>query len=47
MLGDTFHACVKQVRGQLWPVAIFSFAVNMLMLVSSIYMQQVFGRVRQ
>lgn len=45
MLGDTFHACVKQVRGQLWPVAIFSFAVNMLMLVSSIYMQQVFDRV--
>ena len=40
-----FAACMMQVKSQLWPVAIFSLAVNILMLVSSIYMQQVFDRV--
>ncbi|GJD77532.1 transporter HasD [Methylobacterium gregans] len=42
---DFFAACLTQVKAQLWPVAIFSLAVNLLMLVSSIYMQQVFDRV--
>lgn len=40
-----FDACMAQVRGQMLPLTVFSFAANLLLLVSSIYMLQVFDRV--
>ena len=40
-----FDDCIAQIRGQMLPLGIFSFAVNLLLLVSSVYMLQVFDRV--
>jgi ATP-binding cassette subfamily C exporter for protease/lipase len=40
-----FDDCMAQIRGQALPLAVFSFAANLLLLVSSIYMLQVFDRV--
>jgi PrtD family type I secretion system ABC transporter len=40
-----FDACMAQIRGQLFSLVVFSFAANLLLLVSSIYMLQVFDRV--
>jgi ATP-binding cassette subfamily C exporter for protease/lipase len=40
-----FDDCMVQIRGQALPLALFSFAANLLLLVSSIYMLQVFDRV--
>jgi PrtD family type I secretion system ABC transporter len=40
-----FDACMAQIRGQMLSLAAFSFAANLLLLVSSIYMLQVFDRV--
>lgn len=40
-----FKNCMRQVRRQVMPVMWFSLAVNLLMLISSIYMMQVFDRV--
>jgi PrtD family type I secretion system ABC transporter len=40
-----FDDCMAQIRGQAMPLAVFSFAANLLLLVSSIYMLQVFDRV--
>ena len=40
-----FDDCMAQIRGQALSVAVFSFAANLLLLVSSIYMLQVFNRV--
>jgi ATP-binding cassette subfamily C exporter for protease/lipase len=37
--------CKRQVRAQFLPLGIISFAVNLLLLVSSIYLLQVFDRV--
>lgn len=45
MSANHFNTCIKQVNGQLRTIFVFSFAVNILMLVSSVYMQQVFDRV--
>ncbi|AMJ62922.1 type I secretion system permease/ATPase [Bosea sp. PAMC 26642] len=42
---NIFDACSEQMRRQLQPVMSFSLAANLLMLVSSIYMLQVFDRV--
>jgi ATP-binding cassette subfamily C exporter for protease/lipase len=40
-----FDACMAQIRAQMLPLTVFSFAANLLLLVSSIYMLQVFDRV--
>jgi ATP-binding cassette subfamily C exporter for protease/lipase len=40
-----FDDCMAQVRGQALPLVLFSFAVNLLLLVSSVYMLQVIDRV--
>jgi PrtD family type I secretion system ABC transporter len=40
-----FDDCTAQIRRQALPLAVFSFAANLLLLVSSIYMLQVFDRV--
>ena len=40
-----FDDCMAQIRGQALSLAVFSFAANLLLLVSSIYMLQVFDRV--
>jgi ATP-binding cassette, subfamily C, bacterial exporter for protease/lipase len=40
-----FDDCMAQIRGQALPLAVFSFAANLLLLVSSIYTLQVFNRV--
>src|SRR6186997_3510861 len=40
-----FDDCMAQIRSQAMPLAVFSFAANLLLLVSSIYMLQVFDRV--
>jgi PrtD family type I secretion system ABC transporter len=40
-----FDDCMAQIRGQLLPLGVFSFAANLLLLVSSIYTLQVFNRV--
>jgi PrtD family type I secretion system ABC transporter len=40
-----FDACMAQIRAQMLPLAVFSLAANLLLLVSSIYMLQVFDRV--
>jgi ATP-binding cassette subfamily C exporter for protease/lipase len=40
-----FDDCMAQVRGQALPLGVFSFGANLLLLVSSIYMLQVFNRV--
>lgn len=45
MATSAFDTCTAQVKGQLRSIVAFSFAANMLMLVSSIYMLQVFDRV--
>jgi ATP-binding cassette, subfamily C, bacterial exporter for protease/lipase len=43
--GSLFDDCMAQIRGQMVPLGIFSLAANLLLLVSSIYMLQVFDRV--
>ena len=40
-----YQQCVSAVRGQLTPLFVFSFLANLLLLVSSVYMLQVFDRV--
>jgi ATP-binding cassette subfamily C exporter for protease/lipase len=40
-----FDQCTRQIRAQLVPLGVISFAVNLLLLVSSIYLLQVFDRV--
>lgn len=46
MRGRTlFDDCMAQIRGQMLPLGLFSLAANLLLLVSSIYMLQVFDRV--
>ena len=40
-----FDDCMAQIRGQMLPLGLFSLAANLLLLVSSIYMLQVFDRV--
>ncbi len=40
-----FDDCMAQIRGQALSLGVFSFAANLLLLVSSIYMLQVFNRV--
>ena len=42
---NLFDDCMAQIRGQMLPLGIFSLAANLLLLVSSIYMLQVFDRV--
>ena len=44
-MDGVFQNCMRQVRRQVMPVMWFSLAVNLLMLISSIYMMQVFDRV--
>jgi PrtD family type I secretion system ABC transporter len=43
--GTLFDDCMSQIRRQMLPLGIFSLAANLLLLVSSIYMLQVFDRV--
>jgi PrtD family type I secretion system ABC transporter len=43
--GTVFDDCMAQVRRQMLPLGIFSLGANLLLLVSSIYMLQVFNRV--
>jgi PrtD family type I secretion system ABC transporter len=43
--GTVFDDCMSQIRRQMLPLGIFSLAANLLLLVSSIYMLQVFDRV--
>jgi PrtD family type I secretion system ABC transporter len=43
--GTLFDDCMAQVRRQMLPLGIFSLGANLLLLVSSIYMLQVFDRV--
>ena len=46
MRGNTlFDDCMAQIRGQMLSLGVFSLAANLLLLVSSIYMLQVFNRV--
>ena len=46
MRGSTlFDNCMAQIRGQMVPLGVFSCAANLLLLVSSVYMLQVFDRV--
>jgi ATP-binding cassette subfamily C exporter for protease/lipase len=40
-----YDDCMAQIRGQILPLGIFSLATNLLLLVSSIYMIQLFDRV--
>jgi len=40
-----FDSCIAQIRRQMLPLGVFSFAANLLLLVSSIYMLQIFDRV--
>lgn len=40
-----FDNCMSQIRRQMLPLGVFSCAANLLLLVSSIYMLQVFDRV--
>jgi ATP-binding cassette, subfamily C, bacterial exporter for protease/lipase len=43
--GTLFDDCMSQIRRQMLPLGVFSLATNLLLLVSSIYMLQVFDRV--
>ena len=43
--GTLFDDCMAQVRRQMLPLGIFSLSANLLLLVSSLYMLQVFNRV--
>jgi ABC-type protease/lipase transport system fused ATPase/permease subunit len=43
--GTLFDDCMSQIRRQMLSLGIFSLAANLLLLVSSIYMLQVFDRV--
>jgi PrtD family type I secretion system ABC transporter len=43
--GTLFDDCMAQVRRQMLPLGIFSLGANLLLLVSSLYMLQVFNRV--
>jgi ATP-binding cassette subfamily C exporter for protease/lipase len=45
MKTSLFSACLRQVRLQAFTVFMFSAGANLLMLVSSIYMMQVFDRI--
>ena len=44
-MDGVFKNCMRQVRRPVMPEMWFSLAVNLLMLISSIYMMQVFDRV--
>jgi len=45
MKGSLYTDCMRQVRSQAFTVFVFSAAANLLMLVSSVYMMQVFDRI--
>jgi PrtD family type I secretion system ABC transporter len=42
---NLYERCMSQIRRQMLTLGVFSFAANLLLLVSSIYMLQVFDRV--